>query len=156
MSASSASPEPGSRGGGWVVAQFVVIGVVLAAGLVGPRWPGAARLAGVPLALAGLGLAVWAGRTLGSSLTPYPRPRREGELVTGGPYRLSRHPIYGGGLLLFLGYGLLASVPATACVAALGALWWGKSGVEERHLAARFPGYADYRRRVRGRLLPFL
>ncbi len=114
------------------------------------------RLAGIPVALAGLGLAVWAGRTLGSSLTPYPRPRRDGELVTGGPYRLARHPIYGGGLLLFLGYGLLASVPATAGALVLGGLWWAKSGVEERHLAARFDGYAEYRRRVRGRLLPLL
>lgn len=106
--------------------------------------------------LSGLGLAAWAGRTLGSSLTPYPRPRRDAELVTAGPYGLARHPIYGGGLLLLLGYGLLASIPATAVALALGPLWWAKSGVEERHLGQRFAGYGAYRRRVRGRLLPFL
>ncbi len=152
--ASSSSPE--GRGGGWVAAQFVLIAAVLAAGVVGPRWPDAFRGAGIPLALAGLGVAVWAGRALGSSLTPFPRPLRDGELVTGGPYAFARHPIYGGGLGLFLGYGLVVSVPATALALALGALWWRKAGVEERHLAARFPGYEAYRRRVRGRLLPFL
>ncbi len=92
--------------------------------------------------------AIWAGRTLGAALTPYPLPNEEATLVERGPYGLVRHPIYVAGLLVFLGYGLLASVPATAAVALLAVLWHFKAGVEERHLSERFPGYADYRRRV--------
>ena len=74
-------------------------------------------------------------------------------LVENGPYRLVRHPIYGAGLLFLFGYGLLTSVLATATLPAIAILWWLKSNVEERHLAERFPGYDDYRRRVRRRML---
>ena len=74
-------------------------------------------------------------------------------LVEQGPYRFVRHPVYAAGLLFLLGYGLLTSVLATAVVPAIAVLWWLKSSVEERHLAARFPEYADYRRRVKRRIL---
>ena len=124
---------------------------ILVLGVLPPVWPGWLRLAGVALLLGGIGLGIWAGRTLGSALTPYPRPNEAATLVERGPYGFVRHPIYVAGLFVFLGYGLLASVPATAAVAVLAALWHLKAGVEERHLAERFPGYAEYRRRVRRR-----
>ena len=104
----------GGRGGGWVVGQFLLMAAILVLGAVPPTWPGWVRLAGVPVLLGGLAFAIWAGRTLGSALTPYPLPSEQGTLVERGPYGLVRHPIYAAGLLVFLGYGLLASVPATA------------------------------------------
>lgn len=137
------------RGGGWVVAQFLLMAFILALGAFPPVWPDWVRLAGFPLILGGIGVGVWAGRTLGAALTPYPLPSDDATLVERGPYGLVRHPIYVAGLLVFLGYGLLASVPATAAVALLAALWHFKAGVEERHLAERFPGYPEYARRVR-------
>ena len=121
---------------------------ILVLGAFPPHWPGWVRVAGIALILAGIGCAIWAGRALGSALTPYPLPSEEAALVERGPYRIVRHPIYVAGLLVFLGYGFLASVPATAAVTLLAVLWHFKAGVEERHLAARFPGYDDYRRRV--------
>jgi protein-S-isoprenylcysteine O-methyltransferase Ste14 len=127
--------------------------VILALGVLPPRWPDWVRVLGILVFLAGVAVFVWAARTLGSSFTPYPRPRQEGVLVEDGPYRLVRHPVYAAGLLVLLGYGLLTSVVATAAVPAIAVLWWLKSSVEERHLAARFPAYADYRRRVRRRIL---
>jgi protein-S-isoprenylcysteine O-methyltransferase Ste14 len=133
--------------------QFALLAVILALGAVPPRWPEWVRALGVVLLPAGAAGLVWSVRTLGSSLTPYPRPRLDGVLVEDGPYRLVRHPIYGAGLLAVLGYALLASVVATAAVPALAVLWWLKARVEERHLAARFPDYAGYRSRVRRRLL---
>jgi len=123
--------------------------VVLVLGAFPPIWPDWVRIGGFPLILGGLGFGIWAGRTLGSALTPYPLPSEEATLVDRGPYGLVRHPIYVAGLLIFLGYGLLSSVPATAAVALLAVLWHFKAGVEERHLSERFPGYANYRRRVR-------
>jgi len=132
-----------------VVAQFLLMAVVLVLGAFPPVWPDWVRIAGFPLILSGIGFAIWAGRTLGSALTPYPLPSEEATLVERGPYGIVRHPIYVAGLLVFLGYGLLSSVPATAAVALLAALWHFKSSVEERHLMERFPGYADYVRRVR-------
>jgi protein-S-isoprenylcysteine O-methyltransferase Ste14 len=147
------------RGTGWVVAQFVLMAVVLAGGLLPPAWPDGAQsalsLVGAALAVAGIGLAVWAGRTLGRALTPFPRPVPVG-LVTGGPFALVRHPIYTGGLALFVGYALFTSVTALLLTLALALLWLGKIRVEERMLAHAYPAYADYCRRVRWRLVPFV
>ena len=126
---------------------------IVGAGFLPPHAPGL-RVAGAGVALGGAVLALWAGRTLGRSLTPYPEPRARGELVEHGPFRFARHPIYGGVLVVFVGYVLATSVAALVPTAALAVLWLLKSREEERRLAARFPGYADYRRRVRGRFLP--
>ena len=43
-----------------------------------------------------------------------------------------------------------------AATLALALLWAAKARVEERHLSDRFPAYAEYRRRVRKRLLPLV
>ena len=136
------------RGGGWVLAQTVLMVLFVVLVFVPPYWPSRLSYAGIPLALAGAVGFVWAARSLGRSLTPYPRPRDDGELVERGPYRFLRHPIYVAGLLFFLGVGLASSAPATLGALALGALWWRKAALEEAFLAARFPEYEDYRRRV--------
>ena len=144
---------PGSsrwgRGGGWVLAQTVLTVVVVVLVFLPPYWPRELAFVGVPLAAVGAIGFVWAARTMGKSLTPYPRPRETGELVLRGPYRFVRHPIYVAGFLFFLGVGLSSSLPATIGALALGALWWRKAAVEEAHLLARFPEYEDYRARVR-------
>lgn len=142
------SSSRSAKGAPWVWGQFALIAVVLALGAFPPIWPDWLRVAGFPLILGGLALVIWAGRTLGPALTPYPLPSEQATLVERGPYRLVRHPIYVAGVLVFLGYGLLSSVPATAAVAVLAGLWHFKAGVEEGHLSARFPEYDDYRRRV--------
>ena len=148
---------PGSsssgRGAGWVWGQFALIALIFALGALPPRWPEWLRVLGILFILAGVAGFVWASRTLGRSFTAYPRPLDEAVLVQAGPYRLVRHPIYGAGLLFLFGYGLLTSVVATAALPAIAILWWLKSKVEERHLAERFPEYADYRSRVRRRML---
>lgn len=148
------------RGDGWVVAQFVLMGVVVAAGLVGPRWPDGARTTlaavGAVLALAGGALAVRAARALGRALTPFPRPAAGGSLVERGGYGVVRHPIYTGGILFFAGFSLWAGPAALALTAALTVLWGLKARVEERHLAVRYPAYGAYCRRVRWRLLPYV
>ena len=165
MSSSSSSPssppQSGStgRGAGWVVAQFVLLVAVVAAGFLPPDWPASAGraldVAGAVLAIAGLGFAIWAGRTLGRSLTPFPRPVEEG-LVTRGPFAVVRHPIYTGGLGLCVGYSLFAGPAALALTIALGFLWAGKLRVEERLLTAVYDGYPAYQARVRWRLVPLL
>ena len=149
---SVAAATDGSRGGTWVLAQTILMVVFVVLVFLPPFWPSGLSYVGIPLALVGAAGFVWAARSLGKSLTPYPRPRETGELIETGPYRFVRHPIYVTGLLFFLGAGLASSVPATLGALALGALWWRKAAVEEAHLAARFPGYEDYRRRVRSRI----
>ena len=141
--------SPSDRGGGWVLAQSVLMVVIVVLVFLPPFWPGELSYVGIPLAVVGAAGFVWSARSLGPSLTPYPRPRETGELVEKGPYRLVRHPIYAAGLLFFLGVGLSSSAPASLGALALGALWWRKAAVEEAYLAARFPEYEEYRRRVR-------
>jgi protein-S-isoprenylcysteine O-methyltransferase len=149
----------GRRGTGWVVAQFVLLAAILAAVLAPWRWPEPVRIAlavlGVPVAVAGAVLAVRAARSLGRSLTPFPRPAPSGTLVDAGAYRRVRHPIYAGGLLFCAGWSLFAGPVALALTACLAVLWSLKARVEEAHLARRYgDAWDDYARRVPYRLVP--
>lgn len=141
-----------------MLAQFAVVAAVVAARLVPPRWPRGARpaldVAAAVLAVAGLGLAVWAAVALGRAFTPFPRPAEGGQLAERGPYRLVRHPVYAGGVLAFAGFSLYASVPALAATVGLAALWVAKARFEERLLRERYPGYDAYASRVRHRFVP--
>jgi protein-S-isoprenylcysteine O-methyltransferase Ste14 len=150
-----------ARGGLWVVAQSALFAAIAAASILGPRWPDEVRfplsVVGGVLAGAGLGFAVWAYRSLGSSFTAYPRPPSGANRVDTGPYRYVRHPMYGGLLLFLAGISLAYSVTALAFTAALAALWRAKSAGEERFLLARFPDdYAAYRQRTRHRFWPYV
>jgi protein-S-isoprenylcysteine O-methyltransferase Ste14 len=82
---------------------------------------------------------------------------KDQKVISTGPYALVRHPMYSGTLL-----AVLASPPA------LGS-WWGLLPAliaipmlawrildEEKLLSAELAGYADYARRVRYRLVPFV
>jgi protein-S-isoprenylcysteine O-methyltransferase Ste14 len=100
------------------------------------------------VAAAGFAFAAWAGRTMGRSLTAFPRPSSHGELVQHGPFRVVRHPIYLGGTLFVAGLGLVFSVYALALTGVLAAFWVFKARYEERLLAERYPEYAEYRRRT--------
>jgi protein-S-isoprenylcysteine O-methyltransferase Ste14 len=141
----------------WVVAQFVVMWGVVVSWRVTPHYHVTALLwAGLAVALTGVALMVWARRTLGRSFTMFPRPKPGGRLVTDGPFALVRHPIYGGAILFFAGCSLAFSPWGLAATLVLALLWVAKARVEERNLAQRFPEYADYRRRVRKRLLPLV
>ena len=80
----------------------------------------------------------------------------EPELVTSGPYRLVRHPIYSGILLASVGTAVALSwlwLP----VVALAAIYFVYSAtVEERYLAEQFPeDYPAYRRSTK-MLVPFV
>lgn len=150
-------PQLGRRGQGWVWGQFVLAGIVLAVAASGPRWswPGALWL-GLALVVTGAALGVWSLRSLGDSLTPYPQPRSQATLVEHGPYTVVRHPIYSSILIGLLGVCLVGSGWGLLPLAVL-ILWWvGKASVEERFLRQRYPGYADYCRRVRYRLIPWI
>ena len=153
-------PALGPRGEGWVVIQFLLLGLVVLAGVAGPTYVGplsaAARAAGLALVVAGLVLAAWGLLDLRDALTPLPHPRDGASLVDTGSYRLVRHPIYGGIIVGAAGYGLLMASPLTlAGAAVLLGFFRLKSAREERWLEARYPGYAAYRARTR-RLVPFV
>jgi protein-S-isoprenylcysteine O-methyltransferase Ste14 len=77
------------------------------------------------------------------------------KLVDTGPYRYVRHPMYTGALIYHLGMPLLlGSLWGLALTPPLAATWSWRAVMEERTLAAKLSGYADYMRRVRWRLIP--
>jgi protein-S-isoprenylcysteine O-methyltransferase Ste14 len=121
-----------------------------------PHWPTWTSLSGLPVVAAGAAWLALGLRALGWNLTVYPRPRPAGVLVDHGAYRFARHPIYGGGLLIFVGIALASSVWSLLATAVLALVWVLKSREEERLLEERFPAYAEYRRRVRARFFPRL
>ncbi|MGZ8695702.1 MAG: methyltransferase family protein [Gaiellaceae bacterium] len=136
---------------------MAVIGL---AWLLPPAWPDAVRsplrIAGLALAAAGAAFIVWASHTLGNALTPFPRPRAGASLVERSPYRLARHPMYGGGLLVFGGVSLARSVPSLVLTVLLAVLWWRKSLAEEERLERAYPEYPAYRERTPHRFLPYV
>ena len=78
-------------------------------------------------------------------------------VVSTGPYAIVRHPMYAGGLL-YLGATPLAlgSFWGLIPIAAILPLLIWRLLDEERYLARELPGYVDYQRRVRYRLVPFV
>jgi len=80
---------------------------------------------------------------------------RQHRVIDTGPYAIVRHPMYAGSIPLVFGLPLwLGSYAAAlAGVVAYGVLV-ARIGVEESYLRRELPGYADYTRRVRWRLVP--
>jgi len=79
------------------------------------------------------------------------------QVVTTGPYAVVRHPMYAGGSLYLLGTPLaLGSYWGFAPLAAMMPFLIWRLIDEERFLVRNLPGYAQYRHRVRYRLVPFI
>ncbi|MEZ5318999.1 MAG: isoprenylcysteine carboxylmethyltransferase family protein [Vicinamibacterales bacterium] len=97
---------------------------------------------------------VWARVTFGRRSFHATAGPTEGGLVTTGPYRFVRHPIYAS-VCWFSAAGAAAfhDLPALLCVTlvVLGALT--RMGLEERLLAARYPEYRAYAART-ARMIP--
>jgi protein-S-isoprenylcysteine O-methyltransferase Ste14 len=153
-------PDLGQRGEGWVLLQVVLLVAIAGAGFIGPLWSGSARvvgaIAGAALIAFGIGLVTAGILGLRRQLTAFPRPVPGGRLIEAGVYGLVRHPMYGGGLVAAVGWGLaMASPMALAGAIVLAAFADLKSRREEAWLGDQFPGYAAYRRRTR-RLIPLL
>jgi protein-S-isoprenylcysteine O-methyltransferase Ste14 len=82
---------------------------------------------------------------------------RNQRVVSTGVYGFVRHPMYLGATLMFFGAPLLlASRIGLGLAAAMLLLLAARIVGEERLLVRSLAGYADYRRKVRYRLLPFV
>ena len=83
---------------------------------------------------------------------------QEGQtVVSTGLYGIVRHPMYAVTLVLFLSMPLvLGSVPAFPVFLAYPAIIARRIRNEEEVLTAELPGYAEYKQKVKWRLLPFI
>jgi protein-S-isoprenylcysteine O-methyltransferase Ste14 len=82
---------------------------------------------------------------------------RKQQVVSSGVYGIVRHPMYLGGVLLFLGGPLLmGSFYGIALGIILSLLLVGRLLGEEKMLVRELEGYTDYQDRVKYRLIPFI
>ncbi len=105
----------------------------------------------------GASLGMWAVLTIGlTRVSLHPEVRARAVLITVGPYRLIRHPMYTALLLFCAGF-----VFSPYRLWKLGAwlllllILYAKTRIEERQLLARFPDYAHYAQRS-WRFLPWI
>jgi protein-S-isoprenylcysteine O-methyltransferase Ste14 len=117
---------------------------------------GVVQVLGLLCLAAGLAIAVWArhhlGRNWGMPMTVTSEP----ELVTSGPYRAVRHPIYSGLLLAAVGTAMCTTVSALSVAVVVAAYFIYSARVEEGLLAEALPSeYASYRARTK-MLIPFV
>ena len=153
----------GARGE-WFVAAQVVLFLLL---FLGPRNlsicpPWDVRVAeigliiGIVLLVVGVVLLLAGGLRHGVHITPLPYPGENAPLITSGPYRLVRHPLYTSGIAAGIGWALCVHGCLTLLYAVVLFVFFDiKSRREERWLMEKYPTYGEYRKRVR-RLIPFL
>ena len=124
-------------------------------------WPWVSLVVSYPglvLAAAGMIVGLWTllHNRIGN-FNVHPAPKAEGQLVTSGPYRYVRHPMYSAVLLVAVAAVCFyqADSRKIGCWLALLLVLWLKSLLEEQALSNHFREYADYARRV-GRFVPRL
>ena len=140
----------------------ILMGLTLAAGLALDAATGASlidrassplpQLAGAAIAVLALANDVWCFRILSRHQTTIMPHRAASFLVTEGPFRLSRNPIYVSHVALIFGLGLLLGSPFTLLLTPVLAIGLTKLAIEpeERHLLEKFgDDYRSYMARTR-------
>jgi protein-S-isoprenylcysteine O-methyltransferase Ste14 len=131
--------------------------------LLDPRWMAWSKI-GLPEWVRWLGVGIgalctlgiyWLFSSIGSNITPTSATRKEHKLVTGGPYRWVRHPLYTIGSSFFISFGMMAD---NWFIPALGALAFIAMAIrtpkEEANLIEKFgEEYREYMKRT-GAFLP--
>ena len=111
---------------------------------------------GLLLFAAGLAFAIWARVTIGSNWGTPMMQKEKPELVTSGPYRLVRHPIYSGILTAGVGTAIGLGWYWLIAVVLAGIYFIYSATVEERYLTEQFPDtYAAYKRATK-MVIPFI
>jgi protein-S-isoprenylcysteine O-methyltransferase Ste14 len=158
-----ARARPNGRDRAALIANFVAFSLYVPSLLVfSGSAAGAAALlrasSGSLLALAGVAVVVRSRAELGSAWSFVPKANEGTGLVTTGPYRLVRHPIYFGLLLFALGEALaFGSWPAVMIVLfGIAPTFAWRARVEEKLLSRTFrDSYAAYRQRT-PMIIPYL
>ena len=133
--------------------------------LLNPNWmawskiglPDWIRWLGVAIGLLCVAMVYWLFSSIGSGISPTSATRKQHTLVTSGPYRWVRHPLYTVGSSMFIAFGMMAD---NWFIAALGVLAFiamaSRTPKEEANLIEKFGDeYREYMKRT-GRFLPKL
>lgn len=114
-------------------------------------------LIGLSISIVGAVLAIWSRVLLGRNWSLSVQQKQNHELIIKGPYRLVRHPIYSGLLLLFAGNAIIVGdYRGILAVLIVFASFWWKSRKEEALLIKTFGDqYVSYKRQTKA-IIPFL
>jgi len=156
--------------GGWNLAFRIVIGLtgisVLLVQIIYPEalalahldLPTGARWLGAGLGASGLALLLWVHQALRENFSGTLHIREEHALVTNGPYRWVRHPMYTSFYLLIGAFFLLSAnwLIGLGWLVGQTAVMLSRIGPEEVVMEQKFgPAYREYMQRT-GRFLPLL
>ena len=118
-----------------------------------PMLPGDIALIGGPtIVVVALVLAIWAARTIRAGGASIPTNEPTDAIVSAGPYKFSRNPIYLAMVVLLVGVGVWANSLWLIGMAVVDAilLSWGVISREEAYLRRKFGAeYSAYTERVR-------
>jgi protein-S-isoprenylcysteine O-methyltransferase Ste14 len=159
----------GTKGGKpwdlWLTRLMIIpsLGLLVLAGL-DQRWnwtppmPLWIRLLGGFLFIVGYALVLWAMYTNKYfSQVVRIQKERDHRAVTGGPYRIVRHPGYLGMTISLLGaVFVLDSIYGLACFILYLIVIVIRTALEDQTLRTELPGYAEYVTRTKSRLIPGL
>lgn len=114
------------------------------------------QILGVILCVLGLAFAIWARRDLGRNWSGTPSMKEDHELVTSGPYRFVRHPIYTGMILALFGSVLASGIIWLVIFIIFCINFLYQLPVEEKYMMQLFPNeYPEYKKRTKA-LIPFV
>ena len=116
----------------------------------------AVQAAGFTLFVLGIGFAVWARVYLGSNWGMPMSEKVDPELVTTGPYRYVRHPIYSGIILAMIGTGIAVSAYWLIPAVILAVYFVFSAAAEERIMLRVFPATYPAYKHASKMLIPFL
>jgi len=132
--------------------------------LINPNWMNWSKI-GLPESIRWLGVGIgvlcifgvyWLFSSIGSGITPTSATRKQHTLVTSGPYRWVRHPLYTVGSALFISFGMIAD---NWFLAALGILTFILMAIrtpkEEANLIEKFGDEYRVYMKTTGRFLPY-
>lgn len=132
---------------GWLAQGVALLGanLLIPLSMLPAQYPGLETIS-VLAAGAGLGFSFWAAWHLGAAFSLVPEARR---LVTSGPYRWIRHPLYLAGFVIGLGLLLVgASTASLGLFLAFVASQALRIQYEEQVLIDALPEYREYRHRT--------
>jgi protein-S-isoprenylcysteine O-methyltransferase Ste14 len=164
LTRSTGSSRPRARedkGSGLLIYLSLFVAIIVAFQFAGanimplPEW---VFIVGISLMALGICVREWAVLTLRGFFLFSVGTRQNHKVIEDGPYRLVRHPAYGGSILTMLGLGLATqSAVAVLILAAVCGIAYGyRIHVEEPALAKELgEEYSQYMKRTK-RLIPFL
>jgi protein-S-isoprenylcysteine O-methyltransferase Ste14 len=111
---------------------------------------------GISIQILSLLLMIWARITFGMRSFHGAANTTKGGLVTNGPYKWMRNPIYTS-LIFFIWAGVFSHISAAAIAAAtvITVCLVGRALIEEKFLLATYPEYQAYAAKTK-RIVPFL